>query len=221
MASRIALTTLIVSPSDLKKARRELEALDESLHQAGLRSGGKPTKMPETSRLIDELASETNANLLQSGHRTQLLKYVSDLITGAPVLHFSFASEPSAAFMTKLIIWLRTNIHPQVLVQLGLQPAIAAGCIVRTANKQFDFSLTQAFENQQGLLIDSIREYGKPDESPVSAPMAEAASSATSTEVHIDDNGALQHVPPTAPTSAKTAVAKPATAKISAEKSAA
>ncbi|HEX8182559.1 MAG TPA: hypothetical protein VF575_03065 [Candidatus Saccharimonadales bacterium] len=207
MAKILPLTTMIVSPSDLKRARRELEALDDFMHQASLRQGGKALKMPQTSRLIDELASETNVNMLQSADRAKLLKYLTDLITSAPVLHFSFASEPSASFMNKLIIWLRSNIHPQVLVHLGLQPSIAAGCIVRTSNKQFDFSLTQAFERQRELLVSSLREYSQPSTQlqpagVVPAPQA-VAPAATSTEVMIDENGTVRSAPaakPVAPT---------------------
>jgi hypothetical protein len=154
---RTHLTTLLVSPSDVKRARREVEAVDDFLHQAGLRQGGKAVKLPQVSRLVDELVSETGANLLHPADRAQLLKYLSSLVEHAPVLHFSFASEPSAAFMSKLVVWLRTNVHPQVLVHLGLQPSIAAGCIVRTANRQFDFSLTQAFNRQQQLLVEELR----------------------------------------------------------------
>ncbi len=156
MASSPQLTTQIISPSDLKRARREVEAVDDFLHQAGLRQGGKAVKMPQTSRLIEELVSELKVNLLQPADRAKILKYLSDLVTNAPVLHISFASEPSAAFMSKLIVWLRLNIHPQTLVHLGLQPSIAAGCIVRTANRQFDFSLTEAFEQQRSILISSL-----------------------------------------------------------------
>jgi hypothetical protein len=159
-ATHAQLTTLIISPSDLKKARRELETLDDFLHQAGLRasgSTGKPVKLPQTSRLIEELVSEANANLLRAPDRAALLKYLTTLIEKAPVLHISFASEPSAPFMGKLIVWLRGNIHPQVLVHVGLQPSVVAGCIVRTANKQFDMSLKQAFEDQRQVLIDDLR----------------------------------------------------------------
>lgn len=157
------LSTLIVSPSDLRRARRELETVDDFLHQAGLRQNavrgddGKTVKLPQTSRVVDALATESDANLLHPADRTRLIKYLADLIEHAPVLHISFASEPSAAFMSKLVIWLRDNIHPEVLVHLGLQPSIAAGCIVRTANKQFDFSLNRSFEEQRGLLVDSLK----------------------------------------------------------------
>ncbi len=173
-AAHTLLTTLIVSPSDLKHVRRDLEALDDTLRQAGLRQGGKAVALPQPSRFINALAEESKANLLRAGDRQQLLQYLSTLVEKAPVLHISFASEPSAAFMNKLIIWLRSNIHPQLLVHLGLQPSIAAGCIVRTPNKQFDFSLAQAFEKQRELLVASLLEI-TPDESAVPVATAVAA----------------------------------------------
>jgi len=157
------LTTLITSPSDLKRARRELEAVDEFLHQAGLRqnalrdTAGKVIKLPQVSRVVDELASETDVNLLQAGDRTKLIKYVNDMIEHAPVMHISFASEPSAAFLVKLSVWLRANIHPHVLVQVGLSPAIAAGCIVRTSVRQYDFSLTKAFDEHKDELVKDLK----------------------------------------------------------------
>lgn len=157
------LTTLVTSPSDLKRARRELETVDDFLNQAGLRQGGKAVKLPVVSRVLQEIVTETNANLLHTVDRAQLLKYISQLIEQAPVLHISFASDPSAAFTAKLVGWLRANIHPQALVQVGLQPSIAAGCIVRTANKQFDFSLAKAFSAQQQLLLTNLRHVAPPE----------------------------------------------------------
>ena len=168
----VQLTAMIISPSDLKRARRELESLDDFLHQAGLRRGGKAVMLPQASRLTDELAEEYKLNLLLAVDRQKLLKFLADLIQTAPVLHVSFASEPSAAFMSKLIAWFRSELHPQILVQIGLQPSITAGCIVRTANKQFDFSLTKAFDAQKELLLDGLKgpviAANKPTDRPVS-----------------------------------------------------
>lgn len=185
-AAHSQLSTLITSPSDLKRARRELETVDDFLHQAGLRTGGKVVKMPQTSRVLDELVSQTNANLLKASDRAQLMKYLNDLNEKAPVLHMSFASEPSAAFLNKLTVWLRGNIHPQIMVSVGLQPSIAAGCVVRTANKQYDFSLTKAFEAQRGILVDDLKQATQSSPQDVKkielAVMKEATQSAVKAE---------------------------------------
>ncbi len=157
-ATKDVLPAVIVSPADVRRLRRDLEDLDDFLHQSSLRQGGKAVTLPRIGRQLDELASDAKANLLQKTHRQQLLRFLNDLNNKAPVLHMSFASEPSAAFMNKLVLWLRDNIHPQVLVRIGLQPSVAAGCIVRTANKQYDFSLRQSLENQKPLLIEKLHE---------------------------------------------------------------
>jgi F0F1-type ATP synthase delta subunit len=156
MASAM-LSPYIATLSDLKHIRRELEAVDEFLHQAGLRQGGKAVKMPTTSRMLDSLVADSKLNLLKKADREQLTKYVTLLIQKAPVVHITFASEPSASFLNKLVLWLRDNIHPQTVISVGLQPAITAGCVVRTANKQFDFSLRESFEKQGGKLMEVLK----------------------------------------------------------------
>ena len=52
--------------------------------------------------------------------------------------------------------WLRREIHPVVLLTVGLQPSIGAGCIVRSTNKQFDFSLREDFLKKHDLLMAKI-----------------------------------------------------------------
>ena len=60
-------------------------------------------------------------------------------------------------FQQKLITWIRQQIHPYTLLQVGLHPSIGAGCIVRTTNKFFDFSLRHRFSDQRMLLISKLR----------------------------------------------------------------
>lgn len=175
MASAV-LTPLIASPSDLRRARRELEALDEFLRQSSLRQGGKEVKLPTISRVIEELAADSDLNMLKKTDRDRLMKFITLLTQKAPVIHMTFASEPSARAMAKLMTWLRENVHPQVVVSVGIQPSIAAGCIVRTANRQFDFTLRQSLDNQTEKFITNLRS-GDPTltPAPASAP-AEAAT---------------------------------------------
>jgi hypothetical protein len=170
-----ALTPLIASPSDLRRVRRELEALDEFLHQSGLRTGGKVVKLPTISRMLEDLAGDNGLNMLKKTDRDRLSKFITLLIQKAPVLHIAFASEPSAKAMAKLMAWLRENIHPQVVVSIGIQPSIAAGCVVRTPNRQFDFSLRQALDNQTESFITNLR---KGDETLATPPPAAAAQPA-------------------------------------------
>lgn len=151
------LTPLIASVSDLRRVRRELEALDEFLHAASLRQGGKEVKLPATSRLLEDVAADSGLSLLKKTDRDRLRKFLTLLIQKAPVIHMSFASEPSAKAMATLVDWLRTNIHPQIVVSVGIQPSIAAGCIVRTPNHQYDFSLRQALDMKTDVFTANLR----------------------------------------------------------------
>ncbi len=168
---------------EVRRLSRELEAVDEYLHQASLREGGsKQGNLPKVSRLLDATASENHLNLLQSDDRKQLAEALSKTLEQAPVVHMSFASDPSAAFLEKVVGWLRENIHPLVLIRLGLQPSIAAGCVLRTANRSFDFSLRHRFTEQRDLLLYSLEGGSQPQRSRQPAPSAEQAP-ATKVEV--------------------------------------
>lgn len=153
----LILPTLVFGVVEVRRLSRELEALDEYMRQSGIReAGAKQDTLPRVSRLMDTIAVDNNLNLLQSEDRKKLAAFLETVIEKAPTMHISFASDPSAAFMTKIVDWLRRNVHPHVLVRLGLQPSIAAGCVIRTANKSFDFSLRHHFDEQRALLLSSL-----------------------------------------------------------------
>lgn len=150
------LPVLVASPLDVGRLVRELEAIDEALLQLGLRKAGSEVKMPKTSRLMDQVIELNQLNLLQPAERLLLQQFLRSVRERAPVIHMSFNADPPVAFMEKLVAWLRREVHPVVLVTVGLQPNIGAGCIVRTTNRQFDFSLRQRFADKRQLLISKL-----------------------------------------------------------------
>lgn len=153
----IVLPTLISSPGDVSRARRELESLDNYLEAQRLREPGAPMdRLPKLSRSLNELAETNNLNLLHRTVRQELERYLDSVRNGAPVIHVSFASDPSSASLQKIVVWLRQNIRPDVLVQVGLQPGIVAGCVVRTTNRYFDFSLRKHLQDRTSFLLDAL-----------------------------------------------------------------
>jgi hypothetical protein len=152
------LPALIVSPGDMSRVRRELTALDEYLQVQRLREPGAPMdRLPKLSRMLDDLAEANKLNLLHESTRRELEQFLNELAAKAPVLHFSFATEPSSASLQKLVLWVRQNINQQALIRVGLQPSIAAGCTLQTTNKYFDFSLRHFLTERRSYLIDAIR----------------------------------------------------------------
>lgn len=152
----LALPTLIFGIVEVRRLRLELESLDEFLRGMAIRRETK-FEMPRVSRMLEALARENNKDLLKGADRKVLGEFLQEIDRSAPVIHMSFAADPSASFSAKIVGWLRANIHPLALLEVGLQPTIAAGCIVRTTNKVFDLSLRSRFSEQTELLLQSLR----------------------------------------------------------------
>ena len=155
--SSLALPTLVFGRPEVHRLQRELEALEQYLEQASLRAKGGIESLPRTSRLLESFAQENHLNLLKAEDRTASKAFLKMVSEKAPSVHISFAADPSSSFTAKMVEWLRANIHPLVLLQIGLQPSIAAGCVVRTANKTFDFSLRERLKNEQDKLTEALK----------------------------------------------------------------
>jgi hypothetical protein len=153
----LSLPLGVVSRVDLGRLLREVEVLDEFLKQAAIREPGTPVQAPKTSRMLDDILATNKINVLVEEDRNRLLSFLMTVKKQAPILHMSFNADPSPLFIQRLMKYLREEIHPLVLVQVGLQPNIGAGCILRTSNKYFDFSLREHFKQQHHILIDHLR----------------------------------------------------------------
>lgn len=154
--SNLTLPSQIAGPTEIGRLIREVDDIGEALLQLGLREGGTKTKMPQTSRLMDQLIEVNELNLLHDADRKFLRERLELIRQQAPILHMSFSSDPPAAFVEKLVSWLRQEIDPEALLTVGLQPNLGAGSILRTTNRYFDLSLRKNFENKRQLLTEII-----------------------------------------------------------------
>lgn len=153
----LQLPVSVIGRVDIGRLLREVEALNSFLEANTIREPGTQPKLPKTSRLLDEMLQINKLNALVEKDRQHLEKFLHEIKANAPILHISFGADPSAIFSQKLVRWLRQEIHPLVLLQVGLQPNIGAGCMLRTTNKYFDFSLRQRFSQQHDLLMQKIQ----------------------------------------------------------------
>lgn len=150
------LPTSIVSTGDARRLRRDIAALEETLQAIRLRTNAPVAKLPRLSRMLEEFASTNRLNLLMPDDRHHMAVFMDYVIKKAPVMHISFASEATRKFTTELVVWLRTNYDSEMLLEVGLEPNIAAGCVVRTTNKMFDFSLIKHLQGQRSLLMEKL-----------------------------------------------------------------
>lgn len=154
----VGLPIAVSSPVDLGRVIRELDALDNALNQEELRTHQSATSIPKMSELLNQTIELNKLDLLQSTHRKLLMQFLVSIRDRAPRMHMSFSADPSPQFTAKLTSWLRENVHPLVLITFGLQPSIGAGCVVRTTNKYFDFSLGASLMKNRELVMKSLRE---------------------------------------------------------------
>jgi len=152
----VGLPLLVVGPTDIGRLIRELEAIDNSVLEAELRTKAPATQLPKFGQLLSATVELNKLDLLQATDRQQLAEFLALVRDKAPTIHMSFSAEPNEAFIEKLMAWLRREIHPVVLLTIGLQPSLGAGCIVRGINKQFDLSLRQDFLNKRELLMAKL-----------------------------------------------------------------
>lgn len=178
--AKYILSPSITTPTDIGTLTRELEVLENSLLQLKVREAGQHIALPPISRRMRELTEHNKLNLLHPGDRHALKGFLAEVKQNAPLMHISFSTEPTEAFLAKLTAWLRREINPRVLFTIGLQPAIGAGCMVRTTNKYFDMSLRQTFVNKRQFLLEQII-----PAAPAPSPAAPALASAPAAEAPV------------------------------------
>lgn len=156
--TKIKLPNDVVSPTDIYRLLREIEMLDEFFRQAQIRTGGTPQAPPRYSRLLDSVVTLNEVNLLEEHQRQELVDVFQHIAQTSPVLHMSFSVDPPGAYVQKIVAWLRENLQDDILLRVGLQPNIGAGCVVRTTNHAYDFSLRKFFDSKREYFGQKLHE---------------------------------------------------------------
>ncbi len=151
----LKLPTILASKQDITHIHRELRMFTDLVMQSIMRHDN-PVQYPPISATLRALATENQIDLRQEDACNQLLKDIEMLNKNAPTVHISFPIDPSPEVIRRLIIWLREEVDPRIVIMIGLQPTIAAGIVMRTPNHQFDFSLRQHFYRNREKLKEAL-----------------------------------------------------------------
>lgn len=152
----LALPIVIASRQDITNVHRELRLFDDAAMQSVMRHDN-PVKYPAISAKLRGVVQANQVDLHDESHRKKLLAKLDALKNSAPTVHISFPVEPSAEILQELVAWFRKEIHPNIVIRVGLQPTIAAGVIVRTPNHQFDFSLRKHLQKNREKLVEVLK----------------------------------------------------------------
>lgn len=147
----------VIGRPDISRVIREIEKVDYAIEAQSVRAPGQPITIPAMSRGLVEIAGTNGITIEDLEARKKLLRELRNVKEHAPVLQITFAVDPEPDILMQLVAWIRQNLHPTALVTVGLQPAIVGGCIVRTPDHIYDFSMRNQFKKQLPDLIQSMR----------------------------------------------------------------
>jgi len=156
--TEFVLPTNVITRVDISKLVADAERLDSELTSKAVRKkvGANDTASLTMSNQLSEFLRLNSLNFEDSKGRTSLIKQLRILKDKAPITHMTFAAEADPESLQRLTLWLRQSVHPQAVIQVGLQPALIAGVYVRTPNHVHDFSLRGKLQGQRGLLAKEL-----------------------------------------------------------------
>lgn len=156
----LQLPSSMVGLDEIGQVLREIDLIEGQLMQQRIYKDemhNSTTKVLSVSDLLSELAATNRLDLDDNTTLSKLKNVLSDVKKHAPVVHMGLARESTKVELKPVIDWMRSNIHPNVLLNIGLRPDIIGGCTIRTANHYYDFSLKNYFETARIELLTKIK----------------------------------------------------------------
>jgi hypothetical protein len=157
-ATGLILPSAIATKADLVNVLRNLEAVldafvENSVRQEeGVDFAARADVSSNLALLVKDNRLEVSVETLKS-----LKTWLNHLKDHAPVVRFTFANDPDQKFLAAIVDWLRKNSGQFVLVRYGIQPSIAAGCLMYTPRHRYDFTLRKNITDSGQKLMEYIR----------------------------------------------------------------
>lgn len=158
----LLLPTNLVTSHDLKRLVVELESISseivtKSIHE---RIGHENNNQIVMSDVLARCVDLNGIDIYNQESREELLAEVRRLKDDAPVVHITFATNAKQEALSKLVEWLREKIHPQAIIDVGLQPNLIGGAYVRTTNKVFDLSMRAQLAESRQVIVKDLEALG-------------------------------------------------------------
>lgn len=148
----------VVSKVDVSRLVSELERVDNDLTAAAVRA--KTDSSDQSTPLMSEqLADFLDQNKLTLGNahqRGELITQLRLLKDKVPVVHMTFAVPVDRDSLQQIAQWLRSSVHAQAVIAVGLQPALVAGVYLRTPNHVLDLSVRGLLAGRRDILVKEL-----------------------------------------------------------------
>jgi len=106
-------------------------------------------------KILNELLALNNMNN-DTANLQKVLTQLEGYKQHAPRIRISFSQEPENDAYQKIISWFRSEIHPSVLIQVGVQPNIGGGFIMQTPARRYDMSLRTRILNSTDKFLEIL-----------------------------------------------------------------
>lgn len=148
----------VISKIDVSRLLVELEQVDlEQTEAAARQKAGAPGRVEMVlSRSLAEFLEQNNQKIEDSQARAQLIKELRAFKEHVPIIHMTFAVPADRGSLQQLVQWVRTSLHPQAVIEVGLQPTLVAGVSIRTPNHVHDLSMRAMLKKNHGLLVKEL-----------------------------------------------------------------
>ena len=147
----------LVGPRDLIALEREIERLADNRLQARVasREGGTARQLNQPGPLLNALL-QLNGLTAEEQTLAKVGAALASIKSSAPHVRLSLASEPSVEVLAKIVAWFRTQIDPTILLEVGVQPTIGAGTVLRTPKHQYDWSIRRLLSDKPKVWTEVI-----------------------------------------------------------------
>ena len=109
------------------------------------------------SNNLQELAVANGVGKINVATINDLLKFIDTLLDESPEITMTLASAPGNDERAELMMRLRRQLDPKLLVHFIIRPELLAGCVVRTKTAVFDMSLAKALRQNQQKLVTRLK----------------------------------------------------------------
>lgn len=148
----------IISRLDISRLVREFEALDNALASKEVREKAHASEaaLPAQTPQLAAFLEANPVNLDSAKEREAYIKQLRLLKKNVHIMNMTFAVTADPESLQQLSAWVREAIHPHVVLEAHLQPALVAGAYIRSQNHVFDFSVRNALVSKRGELKKEI-----------------------------------------------------------------
>lgn len=152
------LPSNVVTRIEVSRLVTEVERVDNEMTAATVKNkiGSQGSAQPVLSDQLTEFLTQNKFSLEDGKDRSALIKQLRKLKEKVPIIHMTFSVTADRQSLEKLALWTRESVHPQAVIDVGLQPALVAGVYLRTPNHVHDLSLRAKLDGSRDILTQEL-----------------------------------------------------------------